>query len=193
MAVCCNNIMENHQSDEKIAQLVQGGQTDLFGVLIQRYQEKIKRYSKKFIFDYEDINDVLQEIFIKAYKNIKSFDINRKFSTWLYRIAHNELVNTLKKRKRNFLHFFDLDVFLPFLFEKNNLQDNIDKKQVADILEKYLKELPEKYREVIVLYYFEDLSYQEISDILKIPNSTVGIRIKRAKEKLKLIHKNSGV
>lgn len=174
-------------SDEEIASLIQSGKSDYFRILIERYEDKMRRYSRKFLSDREDIEDIIQEVFIKAYRNIQSFDANRKFSSWLYRIAHNELVNALKKKK-NILPLFDLDVFLPRSLRDNSLEKEIEKKDLKDIIDKCLKLLERKYREPIILYYLESLSYKEISDVMEIPISTVGIRIKRAKEKLKNIY-----
>ena len=85
------------QTDEEIVELIQSGQTDLFGVIVDRYEDKMKRYSRKFLLNQDDINDIVQDVFIKAYTNIQSVDIKRKFSSWLYRIAHNHLVNYLRK------------------------------------------------------------------------------------------------
>lgn len=180
------------KKDEEIAHLVQNDNIELFGVLIERYEVKIKRYARKFLSDKEDINDVVQEIFIKVYKNIESFDIKRKFSSWLYRIAHNELINALKKKKRKTLPLLNLDVFLPYYYKNEDLDEKIDKKRMQGIIDKCLDDLDFKYQEPIVLHYFEELSYKEISDVMEIPVSTVGIRIKRAKEKIRLICKKLG-
>lgn len=176
----------SQQKDEEIAFLIQSGKVEFFGILIERYEEKIKRYARKFLSNHEDINDTLQNIFLKTYENIKSFDPKRKFSTWLYRIAHNELVNALKKKKK-FLPLFDLDTFLPFSLRDRTLEQNIGLGEMSEIIEKYLDKLEPKYREPLILYYFENLNYQEIADVLEIPVSTVGVRIKRAKEKMKKI------
>jgi len=177
---------KDQQSDEEIVAQIQLGGVDLFGVLIERYEKKMMRYARKFLSDSEDIKDVIQEVFIKAYKNIKSFDTKRKFSTWLYRIAHNELINVFKKRKT--LPLFDSDVFLPHNLHDNNLVQQIDRQDMREMIDKCLDQLEPKYRETIVLYYFEELSYKEIADTMQIPISTVGIRIKRAKEKMKSIY-----
>lgn len=177
------------QSDEEIAALVQAGDIDFFGVLVHRYKEKMIRYARKFLSDNEDINDIIQEIFIKVYKNIQSFDIKRKFSPWLYRIAHNELVNALKKRKKNILPIFEVDTFLPHSFQDNSFGQNIDRQDIQKIINKCLDLLEPKYREPIILYYLEDLSYKEIAEVMRVPISTVGVRIKRAKEMMKSIFK----
>lgn len=180
------------QLDEEIAALVRAGDIDFFGVLIRRYKEKMIRYARKFLSDHEDINDIIQEIFIKAYANIQSFDTKRKFSSWLYRIAHNELVNALKKRKKNTLPLFELDTFLPHGLQDDSLSQNIDRQDIQKMINKCLDRLEPKYREPIILYYLEDLSYKEIAEVMRVPISTVGIRIKRAKEIMKSIFKKLG-
>ena len=181
-----------NQSDEEIVALIQKGNVDSFGILINRYKAKMMRYARKFLSDTEDISDIVQEIFIKVYINIQSFDINRKFSPWLYRIAHNRLVNALKKRKKNTLPLFDLDTFLPNSLKDDSLRDDIDNNDMKRMIDKCLDQLNPKYREPIILYYLEELTYKEIAEVMRIPISTVGIRIKRAKEKMKSIFKKLG-
>lgn len=181
------------KTDEEIAHLVQSGKIEIFTVLIKRYEHKIKRYARKFLSDDEDINDVLQDVFMKAYENIQSFDTKRKFSAWFYRIAHNELVNNLKKKNKKFLPLFDLDTFFPQHFhQNNNLKEQIDRWEIGELIDKCLDKLELKYREPIILYYFEGLNYKEIADVMQIPVSTVGIRIKRAKEIMKSVCKKLG-
>jgi len=171
------------KKDEEIAQLVQNGDVELFGVLVDRYEKKIKHYGKKFLNREMDIEDVVQEVFLKTYRNIQGFDEKRQFSSWLYRIAHNEFVNRLKKSKREPLHFFDFDILFPHLLgHKEEYKEKIDKKAIEECLDR----LPLRYREPIILYYFHNLSYKEIADVLAVPVSTVGIRLKRGKEKLKV-------
>lgn len=172
----------SQKKDEEIVRLIQSGKVDLFNVLIERYEDKIRRYSRKFISDQDEINDILQNIFIKSYKNIQSFDVKRKFSSWLYRISHNELINALKKRSKNPLSFFDLDILFPqYLHDKDDFNQKINLQESRDMIDKCLDKLEIKYREPIFLYYFEGLNYKEIADVMHIPISTVGIRIKRAK------------
>ena len=87
-------------TDEQIVMKVQAGDTESFRVLVERYEPKMHRYAKRFLFAADDAKDLLQEIFIKTYVNIKSFDSERRFSPWIYRIAHNEFVNALKKKEK---------------------------------------------------------------------------------------------
>ena len=135
--------MRTDLSDEEIANFIQSGKSDYFRILIERYEDKMKRYARKFLANREDIEDVIQEVFIKVYKNIQSFDIKRRFSSWIYRIAHNELVNALSKKKK-ILPIFDLDVFLPYSLSSKSLEKEIEEKDLKDIIDKCLSSL-EKY------------------------------------------------
>lgn len=173
------------QTDEEIARLVQAGDFEMFGVLVKRYEDKMERYARKFLSQYQEIEDVVQGIFLKSYENIRSFDSKRKFSSWLYRIAHNELVNVLRKQQKQRFLSFDLDVFLPYSKAE---EDFSDKEEIVKKLNSCLEQLGSKYGEPIILYYLEELSYKEIAEVLHIPVSTVGIRLKRGKKKLKDIY-----
>jgi len=177
----------SEKSDEDIAKLVQTGNMDAFGILVERYERKILRYGKKFASGKEDIKDVVQNIFLKTYENIQSFDSERKFSSWLYRIAHNEFVNFLKKKEKAPLLFFDFDTFFPHKIGKKSLEKDTERKLFRKTLEKCIDKLSPKYKEPLILYYFEELDYKEIADIMRIPISTVGIRLKRGRENLKLV------
>lgn len=173
------------QTDEEIASQVQKGDTGSFGILVERYQAKLLRYGKKFLYSSHDIEDVAQDIFIKAYRNIKSFNPKMRFSPWIYRIAHNEFINTMQKVKRMPLLTFDFDQFIPYLFAKETGEQTVNEKDMKAMLNDGLDKINRKYREPLILYYFEEMSYQEISEILHIPVSTVGIRLKRGRALLK--------
>lgn len=172
-------------SDEIIVGRVQNGDADEFASLMDRYEKKITRYGKKFLSQPDDIKDIVQEIFTKAYINIKSFDRKRKFSPWIYRIAHNEFVNALKKKKSEKLSFVDFDLFFPHPAAKEAADSDIERADLRRLLDGYIKKLPAKYREPLILYYFEEMSYREIADVLRLPVSTVGVRLQRGKTLLK--------
>lgn len=174
-------------SDEMLAQRVQEGHKEDFGILMERYQAKLFRYGKKFITGHDNIEDVVQDVFIKTYQHIKSFDTSQKFSSWIYRIAHNTYVNAVKKQSREPLYLFDFDLILGHTIVENPAEKEQEQEEIRLLVEKGLDMLPSRYREIIVLYYMEELSYKEIADILQVPVGTVGIRLKRAKDKLKNI------
>lgn len=176
-----------NQTHEIIAARVQGGDTEAFALLVEGYEEKLMRYARKFLRDPDDAKDIVQEVFIKAYENIQSFDATRRFSPWIYRIAHNEFVNAIKKRARGPVLGIDFDVVLPHLAAGETADDIAMERDTKEILEQCLDELDPKYREPLVLYYFEGLSYKDMADVLRIPMSTVGVRLARGKSQLQKI------
>ncbi len=180
--------MGMHQpKDENIARQVQAGDVESFRVLVERYAPKMTRYAKRFLFDGEETKDLVQEVFIKAYANIQSFDSTQRFSPWLYRIAHNEFINALKKKqkeKRN-TSLFDFDILFPHLVAKETADGNINHQEAKKMLDRSLDQLGQKYKEPLVLYYFEEMDYKAIADILHIPISTVGVRLQRGRIMLK--------
>lgn len=173
------------KTDEMIVEAVTSGDLEAFGELINRYEAKIIRYGRRFLGSLDDIEDVVQETFIKAYTNIQSFDTSKRFSPWLYRIAHNTFVNELRRQKRKPLLSFDFDTMLPFLVAKETADEDSLTSEIKNDLDSLLEKLPDLYREVVILSYYDELSYQEISDVLKIPVTSVGVRLGRARKKLK--------
>jgi RNA polymerase sigma-70 factor (ECF subfamily) len=180
--------MPDDPKDEEIAAKIQQGDIDALKILIDRYEPKMMRYAQKFLFGYEETEDLVQEIFIKAYTNIQGFDTRRKFSAWLYRIAHNEFINALKKKTKEPLLFFDVDVLFPGLISPEKPDRELAENELKELLNQGLNRLQAKYREPLILYYYEELNYQEIAEVMHIPSSTVGIRLKRGKELLKKIY-----
>jgi len=179
-------MLEPEKTDETIAMEVQKGDATSFGVLMQRYEAKLARYGRKFIADSDDIKDLVQDVFIKAYVNMQSFDADRKFSPWIYRIAHNEFVNAIKKKKgRITFSLSDFDTILPHPMAKEDIESDAQRKELRAMLERSVQALDPKYREPLVLYYFEDMDYKEIGEVLQMPVSTVGIRLQRGKGMLK--------
>ena len=175
------------QTDEQIAYEVQKGDIESFGLLMGRYEQKMIRYARKFLFRGDDVDDMVQDVFIKAYVNIKSLDTTRRFSPWLYRIAHNEFISAIRKKGRDRLMFLDLDLLFPHLRAKETADGDLHNQELQQMLNNGLSQLSPKYREPLVLYYSEEMNYKEIADILKIPAATVGVRLNRGKQLLKKI------
>ena len=170
-------------TDEQIVSAILNDNKDLYREIIKRYEKKLSHYLLKFLSDRDDMEDILQVIFIKVYKNLYGFDVNKKFSSWIYRIAHNEAVNYLKKRKGNRISLDDVEYKL--IDEKADIRGSADQMFLKEDIEKVLNEMNIKYKEPIVLFYFENMSYDEISDILRIPKNTVGTLIMRGKNSIK--------
>ncbi len=175
------------ESDEEVAKAVQEGDGELFGELITRYEEKLKRYARRFLAREDEVEDLVQDVFIKSYTNIKSFNPELRFSPWIYRVAHNTFVNELKRKERYGSTIFDTDTMFAFMSAKERADTDTLTEENKKLIGESLSQLSPKLREVLVLHYFEDLSYKEISDVLQIPTTTIGVRINRAKEKLQKI------
>lgn len=175
----------NQKTDEELATLVQGKNEEAFGVLMSRYQPKLLRYGRKFLSDNAPIEDVVQEVFIKSYQNIQSFDATRPFSPWMYRIAHNLFVNALRNKGRQPFITVDLDMFSAHTAYEIDPAGDEEREQTKALIDRGLAKLSPIYREIIILYYIEQLSYQEIAEVLHVPDGTVGIRLRRAREALK--------
>ncbi len=172
----------NELSDEKIIEKVRDTDHDLYSVIIDRYQKKLFRYSKSLIKDEEKAVDIVQDSFIKAFINLNSFNIKKKFSSWIYRIVHNETMNLLKKYSKEIPLLDDVD-----FSSDENIEENFAQNEQKIMVEKCLGKLPVLYSEPLSLYYISEKSYEEISDILRIPMGTVAIRISRAKKIMKNI------
>lgn len=175
-------------TDESISQQVKQGNVQLFGVLVERYEAKLQRYARRFLFGYEDAEDIVQDVFLKAYSNLQSFDTSLKFSPWIYRIAHNEFINAIRKKGREPLSFFDPDTLFPHPIAKEKADDQVKDNELRMMLDACLDKLDPKYREPLVLYFYEDQDYNAISEILHIPVSTVGVRLNRGKQHLQKIY-----
>lgn len=159
-----------------------------FEQIVVRYEEKLARYLRRLgVSVYEDRQDVLQDIFIKIYQNLNGYDERLSFSSWVYRIAHNEAISWYRKKKvRPEGHLVsdadELFLYIPDTASKNEVL--FDELIDATVVRDTLRGLEAKYRDPIILRFFEYKEYDEISDILKIPIGTVGTLISRGKKKL---------
>lgn len=157
-----------------------------FACLYDRYDQRLIRYILKISqVNYEEAGDILQESFIKIWINLNEFDNNLKLSSWIYRIVHNETISYCRKKKsfgKNNSIMLDENMNIAY---DNELLDVFGEMDNYPITDQILNSLPLKYKEVLVLKFFEKMSYEEISDILKIPEGTVAIRISRAKKMFK--------
>lgn len=156
--------------------------------IVERYAPPLLRYIRRLTdCSTEDAEDILQDVFLKMYRNLNDFDPGLKFSSWAYRIAHNEVISAHRKRlarpQTNALPE-DSDDWLPD-HARVELDIGIDRDLDSSAVRIALNQLEPKYRDPIVLAYFEGKSYAEISDILKKPPGTVATLINRGKERLR--------
>lgn len=166
-------------TDQELVELILEGEKDYFEELLSRYQRQIFVYLLRLLnFHQEDSEDVLSNTFLKVYINLASYNSKMRFSSWIYRIAHNEAVNYIKKKSKNFTS----DI------EKVEIGFEIDfDKPKKDDLEKVLNKLKPDDKNILILFYLEERTVREISDILKISESNVKVRLNRARNRAKKI------
>lgn len=162
-----------------------------FALIVERFEDKLMRYIRRLgVSSFEDRQDILQEIFLKVYKNLNGYDSGLSFSSWIYRIAHNETISWYRKqnvRPEGHLISDNEELFLYIQDSSASAEQLIDASIDAKRLKQALLVLDDKYRDPIILRFFEHKEYDEISDILKIPIGTVGTLISRGKMKLQTI------
>lgn len=174
----------DNSSDEQIVAAVCEGDAASFALLIERYQNKLFYYVLKYVAETDKAEDIVQESFIKIYTNLRSFDQTKKFSAWAYRITHNQLIDTVRKQKPTVS--IEQNEWVNNIADPSvDIVEEIQGKQTKKEVQSAVALLPSKYKDVIILHYFEGYGYEEISDILAIPTSSVGTRIRRGKQKLK--------
>jgi RNA polymerase sigma-70 factor (ECF subfamily) len=174
-------------SDEQLVEIVRTKDQELYADLVERYQDKLLRYATKLIRDEHKAVDAVQEAFIKAFINLNGFNTNKKFSSWIYRIVHNEAINHVKKNSKE-ISLENNEWVQNIIKAENELGVQIDRQETVKLLQEYLAELSLKYRLPLVLFYLHDKSYEEISDVLRMPVGTVGTRINRGKKILKALY-----
>jgi len=167
-------------SDEELVTRIRTQDENLYGEIVRRYETKLFRYAVSIVRDHDKALDVVQDTFIKAYINLNGFNVKKSFSSWIYRILHNEALNAIKKNSR--------ETKLPDGFDTpdpNHFEHELSREETKIMVRKCLERIPVKYAEPVALHYLADKSYEEISDILRLPIGTVGVRINRAKKAMR--------
>lgn len=173
--------------DAQIVHQILKGKQEMFSLLIDRYQRPIFNFTYRFYGNYDLAQELTQETFLRCYQFLKSYDPKRKFSTWLYTVAKNLCIDELKRQKSAKEVSLD-DAMLAVESsgadapEEGNQRGQCIRREEDFRLIEALQELPVTSRTVLLLHYFQGLAYQEISEALGLPVSTVKIRIFRAKK-----------
>ncbi|HZY82930.1 MAG TPA: sigma-70 family RNA polymerase sigma factor [Cyclobacteriaceae bacterium] len=157
--------------DSDLLKKIRNPETRSYGVnlLVRSYQERVYRHVRKMVIDHDDADDLTQEVFIKVNNAIDRFREDAQLFTWIYRIATNECLNFLNKKRRRF--FLPIDDIGPELSAKIDSAADIDADEIQKKLQKALLKLPDKQRLVFNMKYFDDMSYEQIAEIT---NTSVG-------------------
>ena len=176
--------------NKRIKQVLKGDQ-NAYADIVNLYQHKLYQICYRMLGNKQEAEDIAQEAFVRAYINLHSYDQKRKFSTWLYRIATNLCIDRIRKKKPDY--YLDaevagtdgLDMYSQIAADEKLPEDVVTQMELQDRIQYEISRLPDKYRSVIVLKYIEELSLQEISEILDMPLGTVKTRIHRGREALR--------
>jgi len=171
-------VLRVEQEEDDLLVRCLDGDGGAFGELIDRYQRVLFNVSLRMVGNREDARDITQTVFLKAYENLGSFDRKHRFFSWVYRITINESLNHLGRNRR----LEPLDESLPS--RECGPDEECDRHQLRDSIQAALSELSPDYRQVIVLRHFAQLSYQEMSGVLEVPEKTVKSRLYTARQLL---------
>ncbi len=188
------NVSPGQKSDEDLIRELQKGRKEAFDVIVDRYSGPLHNFIYRIVGDATAAQDLLQETFIRLWTNRQSYREIARFSTWLYTVAGNLAKSELRRRKVR--RFFSLSVGAESGFDREDdrtleLPDedadpetDFERRQILSRVEEEVQRLPVLFREVIILRDLQELSYEEISTILKIPLGTVKSRVNRARMRL---------
>jgi RNA polymerase sigma-70 factor (ECF subfamily) len=180
----------NRQEDFALVERAKLNDQAAFARLLEKYQRPLYFHINKIVHDKEILEDLIQEIFLKAFDNIHTFDTSYAFSTWLYRIATNHSIDYLRKKKLKTLSLDepyqtkDGEMKLEIADDDTEADDVILHQQRVNIIMEAIESLPEKYEKIIRLRHMDEKSYQEIAEMMDLPLGTVKAHIFRARELL---------
>ena len=178
----------NARADSALVADCLGGDNSAFETLVRRYHSPIYNLALRMLKDPDDASDVTQTVFVKAYEKLSTYDSRHQFFSWVYRIAVNESINQSKRAKRH--EEYESGVTAVF---KRTPSDEYRVDELADEIGQAILMLKVDYRMVIVLKHYHDFSYQEMSEILAIPEKTVKSRLFTARQQLKEILQRRGM
>ncbi len=170
----------SENSDEEIVKQIQEGEVLLFETLVRRYQKRLLYFTKRLVGDEKNAEEIVQDTFLKTYLSMGRIDPKRRFSTFIFEVTKNTAFSFLRKKKLE-MPLSDENLINEQETNMEKLEKETEKRSVQGALSK----LPEHYQKAVRLYYFQDLSYEEISRKLRVPINTVRTHLRRAKAQLK--------
>lgn len=172
-------------TDEQIIGRVRGGETRLFEELVRRYQGQVYGMAARLVGGRGDAEDVAQEAFLKAFRGLEGFKGDAKFSTWLYRITWNVCTDWLRRNRKPGRRPSSIDETPEVADSRVDVAGSLVESERREEIRRALDGLPDKYRSVVTLMYFQKMSYDQISAVLGLPLKTIETRLYRARRMLR--------
>nr|WP_156829068.1 RNA polymerase sigma factor SigW [Cohnella laeviribosi] len=177
--------------ETRLARLARKGDQRAFAEIVELYKDKLFHLANRMMSNRQEAEDIVQETFLRVYKHLDRYDENQKFSTWIYRIATNLCIDRLRKRRP--VYSLDaessdhegLDGYAMMPSDDRTPESELLLSETQRIIHETIETLPLKYRAVMALRYFQDMSLQEISEVLEMPVTTVKTRVHRGREFLR--------
>jgi len=172
--------------DAQLVTASKNGDQDAFSLLVQRYQRRVFNLVFRMLQNYEEASEITQEAFLAAWQGLRSFRGEARFSTWLYRIAYNCALKQLEARKREQALHLALQAEQTFEEDGHTGQTaHLEMLDNQEMVQEQLSQLPPKYRIVLILRHLQDMSYEEMAEVLTMPIGTIKTHLFRARNLLK--------
>jgi len=174
----------DNEEIKRAIQKVLGGDVNAFSVVVDQYKKLVAHIVFRMIYNPNDREDMCQDVFIKVYQNLSSFRFESKVSTWISKIAYNNCINYLNKRKTNSMNDVtrDLESIPSTTSSPGHFTEDEDR---MTRIHAEIRNLPLPYRAILTLYHLEEMSYHEISEVMNLPEGTVKSYLYRARQQLK--------
>ncbi|MGA2640734.1 MAG: sigma-70 family RNA polymerase sigma factor [Spirochaetia bacterium] len=181
------------QTDDELIERVLRGETRFFAALVERYQDPVYGMALRFVRSASDAEDLAQEAFLRAYRGLEGFKGDARFSTWLYRITWNLCTDWLRRNRKPGHPSGALDDAAGVADERVDLEEGLLAAEERHTVRQALDRLAERYRSVLILMYYQKMSYEQIASVLEVPTKTVETRLYRARKLLRRSLQRAGV
>ncbi|WP_299682156.1 RNA polymerase sigma factor [uncultured Tenacibaculum sp.] len=172
------------KNDQTYIDKTLAGDTNSFAFLVEKYKVMVYSLAVKMLKNKEEAEEVSQDTFIKAFKNLSKFKGESKFSTWLYKIAYRNCLDAIKKNEKKYVTDVIDEITENKVRSTENVLEQITKKERTDLLKKCLYKLPEQERSILWMFYFDELSLKEIKEVTELKESNIKVTLHRARKRL---------
>jgi RNA polymerase sigma factor (sigma-70 family) len=174
----------DYKGDTYYINQILAGNSNSFSYIVDRHKDKAYNLAFRICGNHEEAEEIAQDSFLKAYRSLKNFRMKSSFTTWLYRIVYNTTISFVRIKKKGVLSLEDFPADATDFIGRNNSEEEADKEYRSALVNFALQKINEEERGLITLYYYEDMSTEEISDVTGISKSNIKVKLFRARQKM---------